>query len=280
MGSLSSKVPGLISLVRLQNVLVLLVAQTLVAWKVYGESLSQVLFDKRFVLMLLATGSAISAGYIIDHFYHLKRDRINRPAQTAWIGRVPVHIQLYLYFFLNFLTLVFAALISLRAAVFFGVYIFFIWLYFHKLQNRPLWRELFVTFLTAYPFFGVMLFFKQWNPFVLWAGTMFVILLFLKELIKNHLTLRGDMVQNIRTVLTMWGERRQALLFGAVWASAWIPWLALWRMDLPRPYRIWLGILAFMLGILAYIYFRKKYATAYAWIKFIILSGVFALFLL
>jgi len=281
MTDLSEKFPGLVSLLKLQNVLILLLAQLMIAHFVfYRSGLMDLLLRRRFVFMLLATGSAISAGYIINHFYHLRRDMINRPAQTLLEQKLPVHLQLYLYFFLNFLTLVFAAFISLRAVLFFAVYIFLIWLYFHKLQAFAFWRELFVTFLTVYPFFGVMLFFKKWNALVLLMGILFALLLMLKELIKNHLTLRGDMAQGIHTVLTVKGERFQKRLFFLIGLIAFIPLLMLYQMDLPLSYRRFLVFIGLMLLVETALYLRGKYVAAYSVIKIIIISGLFALFLL
>jgi len=278
---MQSKVPGFITLLKIQNILVLLAAQTLVAVHVFGHrQLWRLLWHEGFIFMLLATGSALAAGYIINHFYHQRRDRINRPYQTAWIEKIPLAHRLYIYFFLNFLTLVWAAFISWRAVLFFGVYIFLIWLYFHKIHHYPPFRELFVTFLIAYPFFGVMLFFKQWNAFVLWAGVLFILLLLLKETVKNHLTLRGDMAQNIRTLLTWKGEIFQKRILSAVVLLSYIPIYILWRLTPGRPYRYFLALLALMLAFIPPAYYRGKYGFIYQWIKLIILSGVFALFLL
>jgi len=281
MTDLYEKFPGLVSLLKLQNVLILLIAQLLVACCVYGRhDWWDLLIKEKFILLMLATGSAISAGYIINHFYHVKRDFINRPRQTLMEQKLPVAHQLYLYFFLNFITLVFAYLISRRALIFFAVYIFLIWLYFHKLHHHAFWRELFVVFLTVYPFFGVMLFFKQWNAFVLLAGILFALLLMLKELIKNHLTLRGDMAQNISTVLTEWGEKRQFYLF-SFFAGLVLPVVyILLQLPLSASFRYYLYGFSLAVGILWLFYYKKKYTLSFTFIKIIIISGLFALFLL
>jgi len=281
MAELYEKVPGLVSLLKLQNVIVLLTAQLLMAHFLYDRGpLWDLLIRHKFVFLLLATGSAISGGYIINHFYHLKRDWINRPLQTDREQKLSVSKQLYLYFFLNFLTLLFAAFISWRAVLFFAVYVFLIWLYFHKLHSRVYWRETFLTFLTVYPFFGVMLFFRRWNVFVVLIGLLFALLIMLKELIKNHLTLRGDVAQNIRTVLAVKGEAFQQKMFVLISAGVGLLTFLLFRMDLSVKFRIFLGFFVLLMIAEIFLYLHAKYREAYGLIKMIIISGLFALFLL
>ncbi len=278
----NEKISGLVSLVKLPNVIVLLAAQLLAAHYVFvpHESFWTLLWHHKFIFMLLATGSAISAGYIINHFYNIRRDWINRPQQSLLERELSMSKKLYLYFFLNFLTLVLAAFISWRAMIFFAVYIFLIWIYFHKIQSRPFWREIGVTFLTAYPFFGVMLFFKAWNPFVIWAGVLFILLLLMKESVKNHLTLRGDVAGNIKTVLVEKGEKFQSRMFYSLAAMVIIVLLLAVKLHLPSRFIYFLYLFFVMLIIECLLYYRKNYIMAYRFIKLIIISGVFALFLL
>ena len=282
MTELNEKLTGLVSLVKLQNVAVLLLAQLLTARFVFapGVSFKTLLFGRRFVFMLLATGSAIAAGYIINHFYNLKRDWINRPRQSMMERQLSMSKKLYLYFALNALTLVFAAFISWRAVLFFAVYEFLIWLYFHKIQPLPFWHELTLAFLTVYPFFGVMLFFKSFNRFVLWAGILFVLLILLKEIIKNHLTLRGDVAQNIHTVLVAKGEKFQQRMFYFLVFFIFLMLIGAFRMKFSPEFTYFIYAVFVMLTAEIVLYMKKKYAAAYAVVKMIIISGVFALFLL
>ena len=282
MTDLPLKFSGLVSLVKLPNVLVLLSAQLLVAWRVFMpySDLTTLLFDRQFVFMLLATGSAISAGYIINHFYNIKRDLINRPVQTRLGQQISTKNQLYIYFGLNFLSVFFAFFISWRAFVFFMIYNFLIWIYFHKIQPKAFWNELFVTFLIVFPFFGVMLFFKKWDGFILWSGILFVLILFRKELIKNHLTLRGDMVQNIQTLLIVKGEKFQRIFFILSFVLTLIPIVEIYFMEKNTYFNTFLLFLVVMLSWEMMFYIIGKYFWAYQINKMILISGVLALFLL
>jgi 4-hydroxybenzoate polyprenyltransferase len=282
MTDINDKLSGFVSLVKLQNVSVLLLAQLLIARFVFlpDTDFKYLLINRGFIFMLLATGSAISAGYIINHFYNLKRDLINRPHQSLLEQKLSMSKKLYLYFFLNLLTLFWAAFISWRAVLFFAVYEFLIWIYFHKIQSRPFWHELTLTFLTVFPFFGVMLFFKTLNHFVIWSGIMFSLLLMLKESIKNHLTLRGDVVQNIRTILVAKGEAFQRKLFFTLITLSIFLAASATQMHLPAEFLYFIYVFIVMLLAETLLYYTKNYIPAYWLIKIIIISGVFALFLL
>ncbi len=282
MTHLNEKLTGLVSLVKLQNVSVLLLAQLLVAHFIFApeSSFNALLVQQGFIYMLLATGSAITAGYIINHFYNLKRDLINRPQQSLLEQKLSMDKKLYLYFFLNLLTLLFAYFISWRAVLFFAVYEFLIWIYFHKIQPVPFWHELTVTLLTVYPFFGLMLFFKSVSGFVIWAGILFVLLLLLKEIIKNHLTLRGDVAQNIKTVLVAKGEGFQLKMFFTLIFLTGIVLSVSFLRNFSEAFTVFVCAFYVMLLVVSVLYYKKHYVSAYTLVKVIIISGVFSLFLL
>jgi 4-hydroxybenzoate polyprenyltransferase len=264
------------SLIRVQNVVALLTGQVLVAKKVFCPrcAWTRLLWNEKFWLMLVATALIITAGYIIDSFYNYKRDLINRPAKTLREQRLRLSHKLYLYFALNTAAVALALWISPRAAVFFALYALLIWIYFHKLQFRPWWHELFPPFLILYPFFGLMLFFKQWNAFVLAAGLLVYLTLVFKELIKDYLTLKGDMVQGVRTWALGYHEQaveRLAGLLFLVWS------LAAWWVAHTVPRRRWhffiLLLWIWMIFIL-FLFRRRQYRMAYMLIRLLTATGI------
>jgi len=270
------------SLIRVQNVTALLVAQILVAKKVFCRHCSwkALLWNEKFILMLLATAAVITAGYIIDSFYNYKRDLINRPAKTIREQRLRLSHKLYLYFALNLAAVTMAWWISPRAAVFFGVYIFLIWLYFHKLQFKPWWHEWFPPFLILFPFFGLMLFFKQWNAFVLWAGILVYLTLVFKEVIKENLTIKGDMVQGLATWIIRYGTPKIYWLTGFLTAL----WVGVWYALIQTPQGkkllpLLTGLLLWMIFILI-LFLKRKYRLAYMHIRLMVATGIAGIALL
>ncbi len=273
---------GLLSLVKVQNVMALLLAQFIMAHIIYCPKcqILKLLLNQKFILFLFSTATAISAGYIINNFYNLKRDLINRPAKTGLEQQIQTNKKLYLYFALNFLSVISGLFISWRAALFFSFFIFLIWIYSHKLQHKALIHEMANVLLILFPFFGIMLFFKQVNSFLILTGILVAFILFIKELIKNFLTLPGDFAQQIETVLTRYGEKKLNILFYISLLSAYFVSTALYLQTKETRFPFFIILLWIILGIIMALFKKKKYFQAYQIIKLLIVSGIFSLYLL
>jgi hypothetical protein len=72
---------SLFSVVRGYNILVIIIAQYLTSIYILAPNLpvGKVLFDVNVLMLVLASTSAIAAGYIINSFYDSDKDFINRP---------------------------------------------------------------------------------------------------------------------------------------------------------------------------------------------------------
>jgi 4-hydroxybenzoate polyprenyltransferase len=148
------KVLSLFSVVRGYNILLIVIAQYLASIFIFSpqKSLKYVLLDLDLYFIVLATTCVIASGYIINNFYDLDADRINRPIKHKIDTIVPQKIKLIIYFLLNFIGFLFAFLVSWRAALFFSVYIFLIWFYSHKLKKYPLIGLFSAVILAILPF--------------------------------------------------------------------------------------------------------------------------------
>ncbi|MGB5321830.1 UbiA family prenyltransferase, partial [Lutimonas sp.] len=138
--SLFFKFLSLLSVVRGYNIAIIVLAQYLAAIFIFSpeQTLSNVIFNLDLYFLVLATMCVIASGYIINNFYDSKKDLINKPIKSKIDSIVSQKIKLKIYFFLNFIGVVFGFLVSWRAALFFSIYIFLIWLYSHKLKKYPL----------------------------------------------------------------------------------------------------------------------------------------------
>ena len=208
--SIFYKLLSLLSVVRGYNVLILIFAQYLAALFIFSptKSLRFVLLDYKLFFIVLSSVFVVSAGYIINNFYDVKADRINRPVKANLDGVVSQKTKLQIYFLFNFIGFVFGWFVSWRAALFFGVYIFVIWLYSHKLKSRPFLGLLTVSVLTILPFFAIFIYYKNFAKIIfVHAGFLFCIVL-LRQLIKDLENLRGAVANNYTTFPVKYGERK------------------------------------------------------------------------
>lgn len=214
---------SLFSAVRGYNILVLIAAQYLVAIFVFSptKSLTKVLFDIHLLFVVLATVFVIAGGYIINNFYDVKVDKINRPLKSSIDNHIKQATKLRLYFLLNFIGFGFGVLISLRAALFFALYIFAIWFYSHKLKKHPFIGVLSATVLTVLPFFAVFVYFGNFHKIIfMYAGFLFLVIM-VRQLIKDLQNIKGAIANNYSTFPVVYGEKKtkQLAIFLLVFTS-------------------------------------------------------------
>jgi len=271
------------ALVRVQNILLLIIAFILTSKYFFARSrsLASLLGDHQFLALLSATILSIAAGYIINAFYDAKKDLINRPQKTLLEQQLPQQKRLYLYFFLNFLAVATAFLISWRAALFFSFYIFLIWFYSHKVQRLPLINNLWLTVLSIFPFFGIFLYFKTFNGFIFWHAVFLFMILLIKNLLKDFIKLKGDLVEGKPTMPIVLGEQKAKKIILLFSVLTFIPIVRLLQYDYigAMKYYFYGSILLYATGFY-FFYFKNRYEKwFYILVKTLLALGVFAIIL-
>ncbi|CAL2102685.1 putative (S)-2,3-di-O-geranylgeranylglyceryl phosphate synthase [Tenacibaculum sp. 190130A14a] len=215
--SLTYKLFSLLSVVRGYNILVLIAAQYLAAIFIFSDahSIKKVIFDWHLLYLVLATVCVIAAGYIINNFYDLKADKINRPVKSNLDAYVKQETKLSLYFFLNFVGFCFGWLVSWRAALFFAIYIFAIWFYSHKLKKYPISGLIAATVLTILPFFVVFIHYKNFSKVIFIHAFFLFLVIMVRELIKYLENIKGAVANNYNTFPVQYGEKntKKAIVF-------------------------------------------------------------------
>jgi 4-hydroxybenzoate polyprenyltransferase len=154
----------------------------------------------------------VASGYLINDFYDAKLDKINRPLKARIDNYVRQSTKLRLYFLLNFFGVVFGLLISVKAALFFAIYIFAIWSYSHKLKKYPLLGILSATMLTILPFFAVFVYFKNFSSIIFMHAFFLFLVIMIRELLKDLQSMKGAIVHNYDTFPIVYGEKNTKLV--------------------------------------------------------------------
>lgn len=202
------KIFSLLSVVRGYNILILIFAQYLASIFIFSseKSIRQVVFDLDLLYIVIASVCVVAAGYIINNFYDVKVDRINRPLKTSLDNYVKQETKLSLYFFLNFLGFAFGLFVSFKSALFFSVYIFSIWFYSHKLKKYAFTGLISATILTILPFFAVFVYYKNFSKIIFVHAIFLFLLIMVRELIKDLENIKGALANNYKTFSIVYGE--------------------------------------------------------------------------
>ena len=277
---------SLFSVVRAYNLIIVFIAQLLSAIFVFApnKTLGRVLFDYKLWALYLATSAVIAAGYIINHFYDKGKDAINRPLKTQIDTFISQETKLKSYFLLNFIGFGLGFVVSWRAALFIGVYIFLIWFYSHKLKRYPLTGLFGAAFLSILPFFAIFAYFKNFEEIIFVHASFLFFLLIIKELIKDLENLKGDMLFNYQTIVTYYGEYFTRLLITLVIVLSLLPIYFIVQYPEVGLMKYYFAFAVFGLTIVAVLIRFSKTNAHYVFlhnvIKIIILVGVFSLVLI
>ena len=205
--SILFKFLSIFSVVRIYNILIIVLAQYLTSIFILSDKKPfDVIFDFNLFLLILCSSLSIASGYIINNFYDQKKDVINKPIKSKIDDVVKNSTKLYFYFFLNFVVIFFASIISLRAIIFFSVYIFFLWFYSHKLKRLLFLGNLFYSLLTITPFFAILLYYKNIDLIIAAYALFLFFILLLKDITKDLKNLVGDFTENYQTIPVVFGE--------------------------------------------------------------------------
>lgn len=280
------KMLSLFSVVRGYNILILIIAQYLTSAFILAPDLHlrAVIFDPNLFFLILSSATVIASGYIINNFYDSEKDLINRPKKTMLDRFVSQRTKLSVYFILNFAAIFFASYVSFRAVVFFSIYIFVIWFYSHRLKRILFLGNLVASILAIIPFFVVFIYYKNFETVIFIHATFLYLMIVMRELVKDLENLKGDLIQNYKTIPVVYGEKWSKFFLTILAAISFIPTLLLittfdtGKMD----YYFYLSLILLIFFVL-FLYFstaKWQYLLLHNILKFIIVAGVFSILLI
>ena len=202
------KILSLFSLTRGYNIIFIIFAQFVSSIFIFSNSdnILEVLFDVNIWFIILSTSTSISAGYIINNFYDSEKDLINRPLKTILENEISGRTKLIAYTLLNFCTLLFSLLVSLKALIFFSFYTFGIFIYSIKLSKYLFIGNFLSVILVITPFFAITVYYKNFSLEILTHAIFLFFVILIKELIKDLENLKGDFTMKYRTIPVIYGE--------------------------------------------------------------------------
>ena len=203
------KILSLFSVVRGYNVIFMIFAQLVSSIFIFSNhnDVFSVILDYNIWFIVLSSSSSISAGYIINNFYDSDKDLINRPLKTILEKEISGRTKLIVYIFLNIMALIFSALVSLKAFLFFSFYILGIFIYSIKISKYPFIGNFLSVLLVITPFFAITLYYKNFSMEIITHALFLFFVILIKELIKDLKNLKGDFTMNYLTIPVIYGDK-------------------------------------------------------------------------
>jgi len=164
-------------------------------------------------VLLSAVSAALTAasGNIINDFFDIEIDKVNRPIRPLPSGKITINEALVLIIVLAILSLVLSFLISYEAFIIVLFSNVLLFLYSKLLKGIPLVGNIIIAFLTGLVFIfgGVVV----GNPSAAIIPAVFAFLInLIREVVKDMQDIEGDKKSNIVTFPIKYGFKRSKLL--------------------------------------------------------------------
>lgn len=201
---------GFLKLIRFPNLVIIVLTQYMAAVFLVGNEGEALRYisDPNLFKLVLATVLIAAAGYIINDYYDVKIDFINKPDRVV-VGRVlKRRMAMVLHTAINFIGIFIGFTLSWKIGLFCFASAFTLWFYSNQLKRLPLIGNCFVGLLTGAALFLVVMYYQQ-NVYLvnIYAFFAFSITL-IREIIKDIEDQKGDADFGCLTLPVVLGLRK------------------------------------------------------------------------
>lgn len=215
--SISRQIKAFIQLTRVQNLAIITITQYFVAIFLCHDRSEwlHVLLDWHLFLTATSTALIAAAGYMINDYYDVKIDLINKPKKVV-IGRIlrrrPV---LMMHTVLNFTGIALGLLAYWPIGIVNFFCAFLLWVYSNQLKRWPLVGNISIAFLTGCSVLVIGVLYQEQFHLVLAYAVFAACVNLVREIVKDMEDLKGDASFGCKTIPILIGiPRTKYLLYG------------------------------------------------------------------
>jgi 4-hydroxybenzoate polyprenyltransferase len=161
-------------------------------------------------LFILATSTVLiaAAGYIINDYYDVKIDYINKPSRVVIGKSITRRYAILFHVVLSSAGVLLGLSLSWKIGAVNLVTVFLLWLYSNNLKRLPLIGNFVVAFLTGLAIFIVDLYYHTGSALIIIYASFAFFMTLVREIIKDMEDLKGDVTFGCKTLPIMLGLRR------------------------------------------------------------------------
>jgi len=311
--SVTSYLGALAQLIRLPNVLIIVLTQLLLRYCIinpfiYGREPGAISLLPDFLILVLATMLIAIGGYVINDYFDVKIDSVNRPDKLVINKVINARTAIKVHMILNGVAMLLGFYLAYRVkAITFGFLFPFIsgllWIYSAKYKRMIFWGNFIVAATTAFIILVVWLFEFFWLrlhaslfaneiPEINWVTSVFAgyavfafIISLVRELVKDMEDTEGDKSIGSKTIPLVFGISRTRYLVASIVVSGLVllvyVQLILYRLDLMMLF--WYFLIAIQLP---FVYFliklfgsreKQNYHFLSSLCELIILTGILSM---
>ncbi len=172
----------------------------------------QLLFDWRLLMLAFSTAIIAGAGYIINDYYDIKIDLINKPNRVVIGKDITRRYALLYHSMFSFSGIILGFLLGWRIGIIHILSSFILWWYSNSLKRQPFLGNFMVALLTGISILIVNVLYDLDNPLVIIYSLFAFFMTLVREIIKDMEDLKGDNTFGCKTLPIIWGIRKTKVL--------------------------------------------------------------------
>lgn len=271
----SNFIESMLKLTRFGNLMIIGFAQYFTAAFLISKD---AIYDVRLLLLSTSTVLIAASGYIINDYYDVKIDYINKPDRVV-IGRnITRRYAILFHVVLSALGILIGLYLSWRIAAVNVLSVFLLWLYSNNLKRLPFIGNLTVAILTGASIYVVDILYRTNDPLVIIYGLFAFFMTLVREIIKDMEDLKGDNTFGCKTLPIVWGIRKTKMIIYIILSIFSATVIVLNQLYEALPFRYYLILLFIPLLWLVLSLIRADMKKDFSWLstfcKVIMLLGI------
>ena len=196
---------ALLRLTRFWNLVIIGMSQYFAAIFLIDRNL---LIDWRLFVIASSTAIIAGAGYIINDYYDIKIDLINKPDRVVIGKSITRRYALFFHSVLSIVGVALGFLLGWKVGVIHFLSVFLLWWYSNSLKRQPFIGNFVVAWLTSISIVLVNILYDLTNPLVVIYALFAFFMTLIREIVKDMEDLKGDNTFGCKTLPIIWGIRK------------------------------------------------------------------------
>ena len=201
-------IQGVLKLTRLFNLTIIALCQLLLASNIENIGYLTLLTDWKFLVIVISTLMIAAAGNVINDYYDVKIDYINKPSKVVVGKSVSRRSTMLLHAVLSYGGILLALTVSWKLALADTLIVILLWYYSNRLKCTPLWGNLAVGFLTSMVVLVLPMYFGDMKTEYLTFAFFAFLITIIRELTKDLEDVSGDLKFGCSTFPKKFGLRK------------------------------------------------------------------------
>src|SRR5687768_7671750 len=267
-----------LKLTRIWNLIVLALSQYFTATMLISPAN---ILDVRLFLLVLSTCLVAAGGYIINDYYDIKIDLVNKPERVVIGKGITRRYALLFHSLLSILGTFIGTFLNWRIGVINFASAFLLWWYSNDLKRQPFIGNFVVALLTGASIIMVDALYHSGNPLIVIYASFAFFMTLVREIIKDMEDLKGDNTFGCKTLPIIWGLRKAKFMIYGILAVFAVTVLALNEIYTQLPLYYFIVFLFTPLAWLLIRLIRADTVKDFSWLssfcKVIMLLGIMSM---